>query len=938
MKLKIFLIFFILLPAFLLQAKSDDYALSLYNSGSYELAYQAFASLQNDTNIEQDKIHYYMALCKFKLKQYEASQKLCYDFMKEYPVSLYRPKISFLIAKIEQNKNNKVQAIRAFLKVKSKYPRSKEAFTAQMNIAKIYTELERYEEAEDIYRKLLKNKLWKKEKVSIYFALAQLKETEGKSDDSINYYKRIIFSTTDIDLIAKAQYAIAEISLSQEQYEEAFKKYKQILEKFSTLPWEKEIRYKMAFCLQKMGKNKESLTAYNNLKTTNSILQKNILYRKSEILYAQKLYSQALTNFLNLTNDILFKEKTISYLTKIYIHNKNYDKALAVLQAMTNKRLKTLSQGEIYASLKKYPQAIQAYLQYLKYSDSILDKDKIYFKIGKMYFFEKDYNNAITYLKPLYQDYPSSAYLEEAIFLIGSSYQEKKDIDQALVYYNKLMDYSTNNFWIFKAKFGLAKTYQHSKQYKKSNSYFLELAHTALTNKGSYFYEMALNFRNLNDTKKYIQYLNLALHSDKTSKEILKLAFEKLQIYYFKRKDYKNYIKLLKFYSPLITDKEKKDKLLFEILNSEFIQHDYDSFLADFKKYQSKINSEKYLIKINLLKGKVFFNTNQYTKALSLLQSTYSNTKNKERNYALFDIGSIYLKKGNIDLAQEYYEKFISSKINQSMSSDIYYNLGQYFYREKKYLKARQYFSKLIFNFPQDKLADDALYWKANSYFAEKNYDKSIDTFKKLIKSFKGSEFTAQAYFKIGEAYYSQKKYSQAIVYYKTVITQFPLSSVNKTATYKLAQSYKHTKNIKKAIPLFKQFSEKTNSDYYSIKAKFELAIYYFENSHYKKAIPFLITVKQNSETLKPQATFLLAESYRLSKKFKLANKEYALVIQHKDKQYMPQSLYYLAYGYDRLNKKEIALDYYKKTKRFFPNTIWAKKANTKIAKLEQGD
>jgi len=938
MKLKIFLIFIILLPSSLLQASSDDYALSLYNSGTYELAYQAFFNLHKDSNAEQDKSLYYMALCKFKLQQYEASQKLCYDFMKEYPVSLYRPKISFLLAKIEQNKNNKVQAIRAFLKVKSKYPKSKEAFSAQMNIAKIYTELERYDEAEDIYMDLLKNKHWKTEKVSIYFALAQLKEKEGKTDDSINYYKKIIFSTTDIDLIAKAQYSIAEIFLSQEKYEEALQKYNQILEKFSQLPWKDELHYKMAFCLQKMGKNEASLKAYNNLKTTNSILQKNILYRKSEIFYTKKLYSQALTNFLNLTNDILFKEKALSYLTKIYIHNENYDKALDVLQTMTNKKLKYLSQGEIYTIQKKYPQAIQAYLQYLKISDSIVDKDKIYFKIGKIYFIEKDYNNAITYLKPLYQNYPSSVYLEEAIFLIANSYQEKNDIDQSLVYYNKLMNYSTNNSWLFKAKFGLAKIYQQSKEYKKSNSYFLELAHAAQTNKGSYFYEMAINFDKLKETKKYIQYLQLALHSDKTSKEILNLAFEKLQIYYFERKDYKNYIKLLKFYSPLITDKEKKDKILFEILNSEFIRQDYDSFLADFKNYQPQVNSEKYLIKINLLKGKIFFNTNQYNKALSLLQSTYSNTKNKERNYALFDIGSIYLKKNNIDLAQKYYEKFISSKINQSMSSDIYYNLGQYFYRQKNYLKARQYFSKLIFNFPSDELSDDALFWKANSYFAEKNYTKAIDTFKTLIKSFKNSEFTAQAYFKIGEAYYLQNQYSQAIVYYKTVINKFPLSSVSKTATYKLAQCYKHTKNIKKAIPLFKQFSEGNSSDYYSIKAKFELAVYYFENSDYKKAIPFLIFAKQNSENLKPQATFLLAESYRLSKEFELANKEYALIVHYKYKQYMPQSLYYLAYGYDRLNKKDVALDYYKKTKKFFPNTVWAKKANTKIIKLEQGE
>src|SRR5208337_1354289 len=89
-------------------------------------------------------------------------------------------------------------------------------------------------------------------------------------------------------------------------------------------------------------------------------------------------------------------------------------------------------------------------LESLPYYFNILNtrfREKALFQIGKGYFFENKFREAVTNLDILLLEFPNSKYLEEGLFFKGECLVRLGNLDQALEAYSLILRQNGNNLW-----------------------------------------------------------------------------------------------------------------------------------------------------------------------------------------------------------------------------------------------------------------------------------------------------------------------------------------------------------------------------------------------------------------------------------------------------------------------------------------------------------
>ena len=74
-------------------------------------------------------------------------------------------------------------------------------------------------------------------------------------------------------------------------------------------------------------------------------------------------------------------------------------------------------------------------------------REKALYQIGKGYFFENKFREAITNLDILFLEFPNSKYTEECLFMKGECLNKLGNLDQALETYELIVRQNKNNLW-----------------------------------------------------------------------------------------------------------------------------------------------------------------------------------------------------------------------------------------------------------------------------------------------------------------------------------------------------------------------------------------------------------------------------------------------------------------------------------------------------------
>ena len=934
------LLFAFLLNAVLLTAGQDlEYAVSLYDAGSYTLAYQTFAALADSSADDREKmqIFYYMAMCKYHSREYSQAQDLIYSQLKQYPVNSYKTELLYVLGEIEFDQRNYAQAIRQYQKLIKQFPRSSEAFRAGVRVAAIYRLMDRPAESEDVFRKLLKKPLSPQQKIQVWFDLADLLNSESRTDEAFDVYQSIVLNSKNIKDISLSQSRMAGIRLDQGRYDEAADRFLKLLQKFPDLPRKQEIEYKYAYCLQRLGRGAESKTAYTNIRTTDTNLSLNIAYRLSEIAVDEGRTALAVSNLALLSTNRFnasLAEDASKDLVRLLIRQSEFDPALTVLSRITNRLFILSRRAEIKFDTGDYAAALTDYQAYFDSGATMENRDKQVFFLGQLHYALKDWADASRMFRQIYETMPSSVYLEESMYLMADCSVRQQDYDDSLIILNRLLSRTADPVWKIKCRESIAMVYFLKERYKDSADEYVHLSQTSSSNRAWFLYNAGLCYLKLDQPDKAVRYLNSAL-SNRSARQAWILSFRKLSELMLSQKRYDDYFSLVKKILPDLTPGPERENVAEELLNAEFQQGRNDLFFRDVDATLATVTNPGIVSRLLYLKAKAYFNAGDCASSLSSLKDLRARVPDsRESRMALYDMGNCLVKLGDTASAEKYFDLFTESGENPELAIGIDYDMGQYFYRERNFGKSRAYFTRLVLNFPQSDLVDNSLYWIGLSRFNEGDYTNAVADFERIVREYKDSDVMDLTLFRLGDCYSAISDYPQAVVYYKRLVLNFPQSSVLRIARYKLANAYEKLNNKPAALEIYRSLSS-DGLDESARGASLDLAVYYRKEGNYAESLRILSGLAKSG--FKPdEVVYNTAECLRLTGDFTNARTQYAKLLLNKDSPRTAEALYDMGFCYERLNDRKSAVSYYQRTADLFPETEWGKTARIKLEKLRQ--
>ena len=264
--------------------------------------------------------------------------------------------------------------------------------------------------------------------------------------------------------------------------------------------------------------------------------------------------------------------------------------------------------------------------------------------------------------------------------------------------------------------------------------------------------------------------------------------------------------------------------------------------------------------------------------------------------YVAFSALSLYHKDGEGLLTN-----FIDSNPNHPKSGVAYYELGDFYYRQKNYKKATTYFEKADFKV-LDKDQRHAAYFKRGyAYFTQKKFEEAIRNFNEiktqngqykagasyyagyiaygqgiyvesladLKRAAQSSSYAKLVPYMISNVYYKQKDYKSLQEYAEPMLKNGGTITSKQDVTLLVAEAYYHQGDYIKSNEYFTNYTTKGKI---SPELSYRMGYAAYASDEYERAINSFKSVTNKEESLTHQANYYLGILY-----IKQGNKTFAI-------------------------------------------------------------
>ncbi|UFH32894.1 tetratricopeptide repeat protein [Chryseobacterium sp. C-71] len=446
-----------------------------------------------------------------------------------------------------------------------------------------------------------------------------------------------------------------------------------------------------------------------------------------------------------------FNSRALYWLGQVYYQKGNYPSAIARYEKLTNETFPEKQQlpydlGYAYFKSKKFDQAEQYFTQYLKnpkpefkndaelrladinYANNDLDQaiaiydknedatDYTLYQKALALGFKNDNVAKITNLKSLISKYPGSDYIDDAQYEIGVAYAAQDDFTNSNDFFGKVIKSSSDKDLVANASIYRAQNYIDQNQNDKALS---ELKSLGEQYKNTAYAQKIVQaakpiFTKNGDVSGYAGFArNVGVNIDASEIDEINLSTGKQ---YFTKKDYKNAIS---YYEKYLTQNPTGEGL-----------------------YQAKYEL-----------GESYYQTNNPTKALLVLQEI-ANIQNDYQDDAATRVAQIYIAQGNSAEAKKYLENIKnSSNINVKNYANV--ELMKMYAEEKNFSEAEKLANAVIANNKNSAaVIETAKVIKARSLM-NSGKDKDAQTAYTSLEKSSNTEVAAEALY--AKAFYQNK-------------------------------------------------------------------------------------------------------------------------------------------------------------------------------------
>ncbi|HXX35124.1 MAG TPA: tetratricopeptide repeat protein [Thermodesulfobacteriota bacterium] len=307
-----------------------------------------------------------------------------------------------------------------------------------------------------------------------------------------------------------ALFWLGESQLKLGRTDEAKLSYHTFCDRFKNDPLVPEASWRTGFCEYQSGNFKNSVETFqsfkNQFKGSPLLLYSHYLLGKMFLMNGDHLSSiKELNSILNPSQENSWGGMSLLALYWNYVQLGDMEGANRVFQ-----RLQKMNHFEDEKIFIQWLNAEMLYtegeiLESLPYYFNILNtrfREKALFQIGKGYFFENKFREAVTNLDILLLEFPNSKYFDEGLFFKGECLVRLGNLDQALETYSLIVRQNRNNLWHLFAFTQIGCIYTFQNEQDKAENAFKKVMENFPSH--PLFYMAALQLGNLAYSKNNI--------------------------------------------------------------------------------------------------------------------------------------------------------------------------------------------------------------------------------------------------------------------------------------------------------------------------------------------------------------------------------------------------------------------------------------------------
>lgn len=641
------------------------------------------------------------------------------------------------------------------------------------------------------------------------------------------------------------------------------------------------------------------------------------VYYYAYLHYLQKDYETAQEYFLLIKEDKEFIKIVPVYLVKLYLLNKDFEKAISYGEELLErpgvgkKQEITAYLGEAAYQLKKYDQVVQ-YIGGMNVQKLTPEQN---YQLGYAYFEQEMFKEAIASFNMV--NISEDSVGQNVAFHLGGAYlaideKEKAKNSFSFAAKNSFDPYIAEEALIQNAKLAFELNYQKE-----------------ALNSLQAFVKSYPRSSHINEANSLLSDILLSTQNYKTAIEIIdglprknvdiKKAYQKITYHYaverFKDRAYEEARNYLNVSLQNIYDNKYRNLAYFWLGESQYQLKNYTEAVKQYRNflYMTEAKTSPYYalgyynVGYGLMKVEDYQEARIYFSRFLELKDE-NNQLDEDYHDALTRMADCHLALRNYAAAKENFEKVIQLKAKET--DYAYYQLGMIHGIQGDFDKKRNALNNVVQNFPASHYMDDALFELADMDFVNGDFKSAANQFEYLVQEYSKSPYYRVARLKLGLIAYNQDKNKKALEILKDLIQVYPHSSEAKEALNTVRNIYIDQGRGDDLFAFLKSVDANFSASYED-SVTYAAAFTNVQKNDCEKAINSLSEYLSRFENgyFKVNAHYYLAQCLNAEGRKEDAIEHYEAVIQRSPNTFMEVALKQAGNFYEEKGDNEAALE-----------------------------
>lgn len=803
----------------------------------------------------REEAYYNLGLIYFELKKYSFARKRFSSLLREFGRGKYPGSAMYWIGESYSAENKLDEAIEFLNRaIKDKESNSFKDYTI-FTLANVYEKKGDYKNAVRLYDELLSyhrnSPLIVSAQIRIGICYFYLKDYQS----SILELNNPLLDGLPDDLYAESLYLLANSYYRVEEYSNAERVYKELLDKYPGTYVDVDTKYGLAWTYFQQKKYNEAYNLFNNLSEgSDSIALESYFWKGEAKRYAGQnsvsinIFKELLTKhpdsyiiprveyqlgllYFNSRDFTLSKRylttassseegnvraRAFTLLGELNLNGKqyssaknNFESSLGINDINRELRLRSmLGLGVSFYYLDDYDNAIR-FLNGLISISRDFEKDRVNYYLAESYFKKDKYQDALARFKAI--ETQNSDIKRLSLYGIAYCYFNLGDYENAAFHFSEFVRNYPSDNRVTDSKLRLADSYFGSKNFDASSRVYKEL--------------FSSSHLNLDDPYAYYQYAQALYKSGKSHSAIIE--FSKLQE---------------KFPKSAYAD--------LSLYTIGWINFQQGKFENAIEKYRSVLDTYRQTSLAPLIFysiGDAYFNMGSYDKAISNYQKVLTEYPTSDFVFdAVNGIQYCYVANGDPEEAIDLIERFVSQNPSLKFSDQIYFKKGEIYYSLRNYKQAKESYKEFTERFPRSKFVPEAFYWIGKSADNLEQYEDAVFYFNTVFKNYPESDIAALAVIEMCTIYNSLEEYDESLSTLSIAIEKLKGSPGIPEIIYMKGLTYVKTDSLSEAYKMFYDVSQYHKQSVFADKSKFEMGLIDLAAGRYEKSQEHFLSVAED--------------------------------------------------------------------------------------------